>query len=136
MKGNVLQISPVLAEDTRQQTIALDEAKMLGRLVTSWAPVKGEAEAFWSLPGLRKICRRSIPVRADVVTRVYTADLVERASRLLGSSPVDAVDRRFACVDRVAKRMARAPIRIVFGREDGCMNSFRYAKSRGFQCIY
>ena len=137
MKKTVLHITPVLPEDSRQQTIALAEANMLNQLVTYWIPVKQKTGPLWSLPGLRKFNRRRpMPVNPELVTRVPSADVFEQIIRFSGGSWVDGWDKRVATVDKAAMRMIKSPIRIIFAREDGCVSSFQFGKTNGICCLY
>jgi glycosyltransferase involved in cell wall biosynthesis len=137
MGGTVLQVAPVLPEDARQQAQALAETGQLHRLVTSWVPRRAARSWVRGVPLLGKLERRyPPPVGPGYVRRVIGSDLVDRATRWLGGSSVDAADRRFAAVDRAAMRLVEAPIRIVLGREDGCLASFRCASTARITRLY
>lgn len=126
----MIQIAPVLPEDVRQQALALAERGLLRKLVTAWVPML-------SLPLPRPLARRRpVAVRGRLLRRVPTADVAERMTRWIGGSVIDAADRRFAVVDRVAARRVGPRTRAVFAREDGCLRSFRRASSAGISCLY
>jgi len=136
MTPRVLMIAPVLAEYAREQARGLEESGQLSRLVTSW--VNTAERAWWSgLPVIERLSRRpASPVEKCRLQRVPLADVAERATGWLGGSAIDAVDRRFALVDRTARHAVRAPIEMVFAQEDGCLQSFQRARSAGFRCAY
>lgn len=136
-KDTVVQVAPVLPEDARQQAGALAERGLLQKLVTSWVPVGETFERFRDLPVLRALARRRpAPVRRSHIHRVAQADVVDKVTRWTGGFAIDATDRRFALVDRVAARWVRSPARVVLGREDGCLASFQQASSEGIWRLY
>jgi glycosyltransferase involved in cell wall biosynthesis len=137
MEGRVVQIAPVLAEDVRQQALGLAERGLLGKLVTAWVPAVPTAGSMLSWRVSRQVARRRpVAVKESLLRRVPTADVVERMTRWMGGSVIDAVDRRFAMVDRVAARCIRTNTQAVLAREDGCLRSFRRASSAGIPCLY
>jgi starch synthase len=135
--GTVLQIAPVLPVDARQQAFALAQAGLLRRLVTTWVPSRERPWPVWASPFLQPLARRRpSPVIGKYLHRVLMGDLIDRITRWSGGSPIDAIDRRFAAVDRAAARRAHAPTRIVVAREDGCLRAFRRARMEGILCVY
>lgn len=133
----MVHVAPVLPEDARQQALALAERRLLRKLVTAWVPVGERVESLLGLPILRLLAqRRSAPVGRRQLHRVPAADFMDQVTRWMGGSPIDAVDRRFAMVDRAAARWVRLPAQAVFAREDGCLASFRRAASEGIPCLY
>ncbi len=135
--GTVLQIAPVLPEDARQQAWALAEAGLLWRLVTTWVPCQERPWPAWTSPFFQPLARRRpSPVARKYLNRVPMGDLLEQIIRWSGGSPIDAVDRRFAAVDRAAARWVYAPTQIVVAREDGCLRAFHRARMEGIRCVY
>jgi glycosyltransferase involved in cell wall biosynthesis len=68
--------------------------------------------------------------------RVAWADVQRGLVGLIGGNYVQAIDARFAVVDRAAAKLVTQETTAVLAREDACLASFRLAKELGVPRIY
>jgi glycosyltransferase involved in cell wall biosynthesis len=130
----------------REAACALQDAGLLAEFHTAIAPCGGNFfSKLAALPGFGEIRRRELPENLETKLRIHP---FRECGRLLASRSgpgfvtrhesgffsVDAVYRAF---DRsVARRAASEKFRAVYCYEDGALETFRAAKSRGALRVY
>jgi glycosyltransferase involved in cell wall biosynthesis len=134
---------PTGNENSRQAALALAEAEML---LEFWTCLGTDAGRTPSGPLARWwhgiLARRGLP--SAVYRRTRFHPLREAIRLALGSRKIPVL-RAFASVDEVYRSLDRATARRVravpglsgvYGYEDGCLETFRAAESRGVRRIY
>jgi hypothetical protein len=127
---------------------ALDQQRMLGTFYTAL----GFPEKTWTrfLPGsLRSECvRRTYPMAGEKLRAYPWRETVRLAAQKLRWPSLIRHEEGWACVDRVYQELDRTVARQIlsdttgsevggiYGYEDGCLKTFRAAKSRGLRCFY
>jgi glycosyltransferase involved in cell wall biosynthesis len=143
----VLCVSPVLPQDVRHQCQALNDAGLLDKVVCSVAYAEGgriektfrlldRALGTQTLRGTER--RRFGAVSPNAIYSRWWPELSVRLAgrlRLLPSGP-SATDRYLGQIDRAASRHVKPAIKLVIGREDGCLRTFEAAKRVGATCLY
>ncbi len=135
-------------QNVRQVLQALDESGMLGIFHTGL----GFPASTWTrfFPNtLRVECkRRTYPMTRDKLRARPGRESVRLAAQKFGWPYVSRHEKGWASIDRVfhdldratarriAKPNSKSRLKGVYGYEDGCLDTFRAAKSRGLKCFY
>jgi glycosyltransferase involved in cell wall biosynthesis len=141
-------IHPTGNQNVRQVLQALDENGMLGAFHTTLGFSRNARTGF--LPGsIRTECaRRTYTLPAEKVRARPMRELVRQAAQKLKWGGLVRHEQGWACIDEVyrdldrtvardmARKGARGEVSGVYGYEDGCLETFRAAKSAGLGCYY
>jgi glycosyltransferase involved in cell wall biosynthesis len=130
----------------REAASALDEAGLLAEFHTAIAPCGGNVFAkLAAWPGFGEIRRREVSGNLEKKLRLHP---FRESGRLLASraglvfatrheSGFFSLDAVYGAFDRsVARRVVSRKFRAVYCYEDGALETFRAAKSRGGLCVY
>jgi glycosyltransferase involved in cell wall biosynthesis len=143
----VVQVAPVLAQDVKNQLLALVEAELLRTAVTAFSYADdGVVERLLAVAkrrlGLdwerkteaRRVDRRLAPyLHSNFWGEIGRQIRSQVWSRVRG--PV-ASDAYLGAVDRKAGRRVCPGVRLVVAREDACLASFQVAHRTGGLCLY
>ncbi len=145
---SVVCVAPVLPTDTRQYTLALAETNWLRAMVCGAAyhddSATGTALTYFDtllnrrtrLSTENRCIREAIPTK-DVHFHPIAEILTEVLSKFGLKRPSDiSNDAIFSKLDRAASRKVRKTDRLVIGREDCCLQTFRAGHRVGAKALY
>jgi len=151
MQGESLMVDlvhPTGNAFVRQLLQALDERGMLGAFHTTLGFPASTWTRFLPNPIRAECLRRTYPMSPDKLRTRPGREFLRLATRKLGWSYLSRHEKGWASIDQVCQDLDRTVARRIKGRnsgqnaagmygyEDGCLETFRVAKTRGLKCFY
>jgi glycosyltransferase involved in cell wall biosynthesis len=141
-------VHPTGNQFVRHLLEALDGRNMLGTFYTTFGFPASTWTRFAPNPIRAECVRRTYPISGAKLRARPGRELVRLAAQKLHWSYLSRHENGWASVDQVYQDLDRAVAHGlregnfekdrggVYGYEDGCLESFRVAKTRGLQCFY
>jgi glycosyltransferase involved in cell wall biosynthesis len=133
----VLLLVPVLPSDVLATARILEDANLLGSVVTRSVAVRSLSRLFHTAAITGWFSRRpASPVAKERTEAKWTADLVFYLTLALTRSRTRATDASFSFLDHTTAARVDSKIAGVFAREDCCLCTFRHARDIRVPTIY
>jgi alpha-maltose-1-phosphate synthase len=143
----VLHIAPVLAEDVKNQLLALEQNNLLKRAVSLFNYCEGGivhrmlswVDWLFGCRLQRRSASRRLPwVIARRCVVAWVVELLYRLREVLGGQGASPriTDYLLRSVDRLGASEVKGGLRLTIGREDACMASFASSHALSAGCLY
>jgi glycosyltransferase involved in cell wall biosynthesis len=141
-------VHPTGNQNVRQVVQALDERGMLGTFHTTLGFSASTWTRFFPNPIRAECLRRTYPMSPDKLRTRPGRESVRLAAQKLRWSYLTRHEKGWASADQVCQDLDHAVARRIqrrhpgqniggiYGYEDGCLETFRAAKTRGLKCFY
>jgi glycosyltransferase involved in cell wall biosynthesis len=141
-------VHPTGNQFVRHLLQALEERGMLGAFHTTLGFPASTWTRFFPDPIRTECVRRTYPMSADKLRTRPGREFLRLAAQKLGWSYLSRHEKGWASIDQIYQDLDRAVARRIqrgnpgsnvaglYGYEDGCLETFRAAKSRGLKCFY
>lgn len=126
-------------ENTRHAVLALYKNEMLRTFITCVACLPGNVyDKLSNFPGLSEFKKRSFDARLRKFIKSYPfKELFRLLKRKIKFIPLVTVDDVYHHIDiKVKKYISKFSVDGVYAYDDGALETFRYAKSKGIKCFF